>query len=479
VLVLLLGGLIAAALAWVNGAHGGQLVFPGAAATVRAAEAPPIDPVRQLLVALTVIIATARALGAAFRLVGQPAVMGEVVGGLLLGPSFLGHVAPGLASALLPAAVAPSLNIVAQLGVILYMFLVGLEFDPGLVRQRRLTTGVIAYTSIAVPFLLGVLLAGGPLAGAANAGVPFASFTIFLGVALAITAFPVLARILTDLQISQTPLGGLALACAAANDATAWGLLALAVSVAQAELTSAVTTLLLTVGYVLLMLAVVRPMLRALTPVLERRGRLSDGGLALMTVLVLLAALGTEYIGIHALFGAFLYGALIPHDSLLARELRVRLEAVVRIVFLPAFFAYTGLRTQLGLVETSADWLLVGLIILVATLGKVGGTIIGARAGGLSWPEAWALGTLMNTRGLVELIALNIGLDLGIISPTLFTMLVLMALATTLATSPVFRWLTQRQPWTLTAAPPGATLTAPKSPSGSSSRAERDARRAP
>jgi len=444
-LATLLSGAAVAAGWWIH-TQGESLGTPTDVGAGLPAGSPPIDPVLQLLVALALIIGLARLLGVTFAHFGQPAVMGEVVGGLLLGPSFLGHVAPGVARWLLPDAVAPSINIIAQLGVILYMFLVGLEFDPGLLRRRAAVALAISYASIAVPFLLGLGLAERLYSTMARPEVPFTSFALFLGVALSITAFPVLARILTDLHVSCTPLGNLALACAAVNDVVAWCLLAFAVSMAKADLTSAVVTMLLTLGYVALMLLVVRPVFRFLVPVLEARGHLGDGGLALMAVSILLAALGTEIIGIHALFGAFLFGALMPHESQVARDLRGRLQDVVRVLFLPAFFAYTGLRTQLGLLGAGDEWLLCALIILAASAGKVGGTVGGARMVGLAWRDAAALGVLMNTRGLVELIALNVGLDLRIISPTLFAMLVLMALVTTLTTTPAFCWITRGQP---------------------------------
>ena len=428
-------------------AQGEQLHPPGTASPHSVVVAAPHNSLWQLLAAMALIIGTARLLGVAFRYLGQPPVMGEVVGGLVLGPPVLGHLAPGVAATVLPSSVSPSLSAIAQLGVILYMFLVGLEFDPLLLRRQRHVTIVVSHASIVVPFLLGMLLALGLFRSHAGPAVTFASFALFLGVSLSVTAFPVLARILTDQQVHRSAMGNLALACAAVNDATAWCLLALAISVAHANPQSAVQTILLTVGYVAGMLLVARPLIGRGVAALEDRLDQPDGVVAAVVVGVLLSALTTEVIGIHALFGAFLLGVIVPPGSRVARELDARLQVVVRVLLLPAFFAYVGLRTEVGLLSGVSDWLLCGLIILVATAGKFGGTLVGARLMGLNGRDASALAILMNTRGLIELIALNIGLDLGIISPTLFTMLVLMALVTTFATTPIFRWITRRHPW--------------------------------
>lgn len=391
----------------------------------------------KVLLALTVIMITARLVGAVFARFNQPAVIGEVVGGILLGPSLLGRLAPGTAAFLLPADAAPFLGVIAQLGVILYMFLVGLELDLAVLRARVSTTLVISQASIIVPFLLGSALAY-PLYGSlAPPGVAFPSFLLFLGVSMSITAFPVLARILGDRGLQRTPLGTLALTCAAINDAIAWCLLALVVGVMQDTPLEAFRTVALTFMYIAVMLTAGRVVIARAVARLDASAHVAEQSLALVLVAVLLSAVATEFIGIHAIFGAFLLGAIVPHESRIAQLVRERIEDVVRVLLLPAFFAFTGLRTELGLVESAGDWLLCGVIIAVATAGKFGGTAIAARAMGLPWRDSAALGALMNTRGLVELIVLNIGLDLGVISPRLFTMLVLMALVTTMMTSPI------------------------------------------
>jgi Kef-type K+ transport system membrane component KefB len=257
---------------------------------------------------------------------------------------------------------------------------------------------------------------------------------------MSVTAFPVLARILTDRQMTRTELGIVALACAAADDVTAWCLLALVVGVAQAQVSGAMLIVLMTLLYLAAMFLVVRPILARLTPWVERHG-LTKGASSVIYGALLLSAWFTEVIGIHALFGAFLLGAVIPHDSRIARELPRRFEDIVTIVLLPAFFALTGMRTQIGLIAGRENWLWCGAIVVVATAGKFGGSALAANLAGMNWKEASALGILMNTRGLMELIVLNIGLDLGVLSPRLFAMMVIMALATTISTTPVLRLL--------------------------------------
>jgi Kef-type K+ transport system membrane component KefB len=320
------------------------------------------------------------------------------------------------------------------------MFLVGLELNAGLIRSRAHATVAISHASIVVPFLLGSILALWLYPRFGTADVPFTSFALFMGVAMSITAFPVLARILTDRNMESTELGVVALSCAAIDDVTAWCLLAFVVGVAQSEVNGAVQTTLLAVAYIAIMLVVVRPL------AVRFLGHDADHPPRRMAVWVLVgllfSAMTAEWIGIHAIFGAFLLGAIIPHDSDVARDFTEKLEDIVKILLLPAFFAYTGMRTEIGLVSGWTAWFFCALIILVATLGKFGGSFVAARFTGLNWRISAALGILMNTRGLMELIVLNIGLELGVISPTLFAMMVIMALVTTIATTPVLHALT-------------------------------------
>jgi Kef-type K+ transport system membrane component KefB len=376
-------------------------------------------------------------LGVLFRRAGQPPVIGEVVGGILLGPSFLGLLSPETYRFLLPSEIAPLLSVVAQIGVIIYMFLIGLELNPELLRNRVKATLVISTSSILLPFLLGVGLAVFIYDELSPSNVPFTPFALFLGLSMSVTAFPVLARILNDIGLARTPLGTIALTCAAFEDIAAWCLLAFVVGFVNAAAGSALFVAVLTVGFASLMLVVVRPIIARLVAGLEERSP-TQGNVAVVLVGLLMSAWTTEVIGIHAVFGAFIFGVIIPHQSSLARTLHQNLESLT-ILLLPAFFAFTGMRTEIGLLSGRYEWVVCAIIIAVATTGKWGGALVGARLTALSWRESSALGVLVNTRGLMELIVLNVGLELGVISQTLFTMMVLMALVTTIATTPLLR----------------------------------------
>jgi Kef-type K+ transport system membrane component KefB len=386
-----------------------------------------------ILVALTAVIVTGLILAKCFAYIGQPPVIGEVVAGIVLGPSLLGSE---FSAFILPPDIAPFLGIIAQLGVLLYMFSVGLELHTDPIRRRLHATIATSHASILLPFVLGATLALGLYPRLSTSDVSFASFALFMGVAMSITAFPVLARILTDRRMNHTELGVLALTCAATDDVTAWCLLALVVGVAQAEIGSGLSVAAETLGYILVMVLLVRPILKRIIAS-SNPDQLSRNSVALVFIALLLSSLTTEYIGIHAIFGAFLLGAVIPHDSIVARTFTRHLDFVVTVLLLPAFFAFTGMRTRIDLMSGIDQWLICALIIVVATVGKFGGTLAAARLTGLDWRTAAALGTLMNTRGLMELIVLNVGLDLKVISPTLFAMMVLMALVTTMMTSPL------------------------------------------
>lgn len=401
------------------------------------------DALLHVLLALVAVIVTGRLLGTVFRYLGQPPVIGEVIAGILLGPSLLGQIAPQFAATLLPQSVAPTLGVIAQLGVILYMFVVGLELDPESLRERGHSTIVISHASIVAPFLLGSILALFLYPRLAESHVPFTVFALFLGAAMSVTAFPVLARILTDRGISKTPLGVVALTCAATDDATAWCLLAFVVGVAQAKVQASFLVLVWTALYLGTLFLIIRPILRRWVASLGDQPT-TPGVMAVVFVGLLSSALLTEFIGIHAIFGAFALGAIFPHDSHLARDLIRKLEDTVTVLLLPAFFAFTGMRTQIGLVSGWENWAWCGLIIVVATIGKFGGTFVAARLTGLNRRDSSSLGILMNTRGLMELIVLNIGLDLQIISPTVFAMMVIMAVVTTIATTPIFQWINRR-----------------------------------
>lgn len=430
----------------------GQGLAPPASSTTP--PAPPVDavqswlqglraqldhPLSHLLVQLLVVIAAARGLGALFRRLGQPAVVGEMAAGILLGPSLFGWLAPAGFAFVFPAESLGSLKLLSQLGVCLFMFVVGMELDLGQLRRKAGVAVAVSHASIVLPYTLGVLLAYGLYSELAAPGARFSAFALFMGISMSITAFPVLARILQERGLAQSPLGQTALTCAAVDDVTAWSLMAFVVAVAQAgSLAGAALNLLLVAGFITLMLLGVRPLLaRLIGPAALQRPEPSQGSLAAIVCLVVGAALCTELIGIHALFGAFLAGVVVPAAQGFRRKIGLQVENLSAVLLLPLFFAFTGLRTQIGLLEGAGDWLLCALIVAVATLGKLGGSALAARLGGLAWREALQLGALMNTRGLMELIALNVGYDLGILSPRIFTMLVLMALVTTMLTGPL------------------------------------------
>jgi Kef-type K+ transport system membrane component KefB len=402
--------------------------------------APP-DALAHVLLALIVIILCARLFGAIFKKIHQPEVIGEVIAGIALGPSLLGRISPAAMKFVLPSTVSPYLYIISSVGVILYMFLVGVELDTQLLRRRTHASVAISHASIIAPFLLGSALALWLYPRYATQDVPFGVFALFMGISMSVTAFPVLARILTDGGMHKTRMGTIALACAAVDDVTAWCLFALVVSIAVAKPGRVFLTIGLTVVFIAFIFKFVQPAMRWLVRKQLRDRRTTQGTMVIVFATLLLSALATDAIGIHALFGAFLLGTMIPHDSALARDVTSKINDLVLVLLLPAFFAYTGLRTQIGLVSGRDQWLACGLIILVASLGKFGGSSVAARISGLSWRQASALGILMNTRGLMELIVLNVALDLGAITPILFAMLVLMAIVTTVATTPILHAL--------------------------------------
>jgi Kef-type K+ transport system membrane component KefB/nucleotide-binding universal stress UspA family protein len=397
-----------------------------------------ISGIVQVLIQVVVIIGVSRLVGLGFRRINQPLVIGEIVAGIMLGPSFLGAVAPAFSAALFPPQTLPLLEILKDLGLIFFMFLIGLELDPKYLKGGLKTAVLVSHTSIVTPFSLGLVLAVLLYPLVSQQGVSFTAFSLFLGAAMSITAFPVLARILTEKNLQNTPIGTLALTCAAVDDVTAWCLLALAISVAGTNsMAAALPVILLALLYVGSMVLMGRPLLAQIAKLFSSSGKLDQSLLALIYVCVILSAVMTELIGIHFIFGAFLVGALMPKQADLTRVIAEKTEDFVLVVLLPIFFAYSGLKTQIGLLNQPTLWALCGLVLLVAIAGKYCGTFLAARLSGLNRQDSSALGWLMNTRGLTELIVLNIGLSLGVITPLLFTMLVIMALVTTFMTSPL------------------------------------------
>jgi len=396
------------------------------------------SPLALFMVQAALIIALSRLVGLGAAALGQPMVIAEIVAGVLLGPSLLGVVSPRMLGVLFPQGSMPLLSMISQIGLVLFMFLIGLELDPKLLRGRAHTSVVISHSSIILPCLLGALLGLYLYPRLSSPDVPFGSFVLFMGVSMSVTAFPVLARILSERRLLKTKVGAIAITCAAVDDVTAWCLLAFVVSIAKStDLRSAAVTVGLALAYIAAMLVIVRPFLRRLGAVSASRDGLTQNLVAVTLLILLASSWTTELIGIHALFGAFMLGAVMPKDGNFGRLLAEKLEDLVVVFLLPMFFAYSGLRTQVGLLDTRDAWVMCGLIILVACAGKFGGSAVAGRITGLRWREAGALGILMNTRGLMELIVLNIGLDLKVISPTLFTMMVIMALVTTFMTTPL------------------------------------------
>jgi Kef-type K+ transport system membrane component KefB len=391
-----------------------------------------------LLVQVGIVVAAARGVGWLFRRIQQPQVMGEMVAGILLGPSLLGWAAPAVSAALFPPASLGFVGAISQLGLLVFMFLVGLELNPRLLRGKSHTAVVTSHASIVVPFVLGSALALYLYPRLSDGSVGFTGFALFMGAAMSVTAFPVLARILTERRLMRTRVGAVALACAAVDDVTAWCILAGVVALVRSGAVE--HPLWATVGgsvaFILAMLFVVRPLLARLERWFERKGATQDL-MAVVLLVVLASAWATEWLGIHALFGAFLAGAVMPKGERFVHAVTGKLEDVTVVLLLPLFFAFTGLRTRIGLVEGAEMWAFCAAIVLVAVAGKWGGSTVAARATGMGWREAGAIGVLMNTRGLMELVILNIGLDIGVISPALFAMMVMMALVTTFMTSPL------------------------------------------
>ncbi len=407
-----------------------------------------------LLMQVGLILALSRVMGVLFRYLRQPQVMGEMIAGIMLGPSLLGWLAPDLWTQIFrPDTIAGSgvtvnptayLDVLSQIGVIFFLFLVGLELDPKLLKNRGHAAVVISHVSIIAPFLLGAALTLVLYSNLFNDSprMRFTSAALFMGAAMSITAFPVLARILTERNLHKTKVGAIAITCAAVDDVTAWCMLAFVVGIARANgLKPGLITAAFSIVYVLVMFFIVRPFLRQLQTVHDRQGRLRQNVVAVIFLLILASAWTTEAIGIHALFGAFFMGAMMPKGTRFVRALSEKLEDYTVVFLLPIFFAYTGLRTQIGLLDNRELWIDTLLIIGVACAGKFGGSTIAGRACGLGWREASTIGILMNTRGLMELVILNIGLQEGVITPAIFAMMVIMALITTALTTPVLHWV--------------------------------------
>ncbi|MGO9168091.1 MAG: cation:proton antiporter, partial [Candidatus Sulfotelmatobacter sp.] len=396
----------------------------------------------KLIMQIAVILAVCRIVGSVFRRIGQPRVVGEMFAGILLGPSLLGWIAPGVSSYLFPPGSLGFLNALSQIGVVVFMFLVGLGINPKELKKHGHAAVLTSHVSITAPFVLAAFLSFYLYPRLSDDSVAFTSFALFMGSAISVTAFPVLARILIERGLLQSRLGTVAIASAAVDDVTGWCILAYIVLLTRAAHSG--TSIWMTIGgiviFAILMIYGVGRLLLRFETAYRERGGLSENLMALMLLLVLGSALCTEWLGIHLLFGSFLIGAIMPKEQKFVRYVLDRFETVTVTLLLPLFFAFTGLRTNIGLVKGAEMWMYCGLIVLVATVGKLGGSTLASWLTGMPVREAAGLGTLMNTRGLMELVILDIGLDIKVISPALFSMMVVMALVTTFMATPLLAW---------------------------------------
>jgi Kef-type K+ transport system membrane component KefB len=396
------------------------------------------EPLSILLLQIIVILIASRLISSLFRKIGQPSVIGEMVAGIVLGPSLLGMLFPNAMSFLFPVSSMGTLRSLSQIGVILFMFIVGTEINVRHLKEKARAAVIISYSGIIAPFLLGVTVSLLIYRSFAPSGISFTSFALFMGVAMSVTAFPVLARIIEERGMSNSYLGSTAIACAAVEDVTAWCILATVIAVAKMNgIGPSVLTIFLALAFTAFMLFVVKPQLNRVIGEDVEIGQNGNGILLCALVLAFISAYFTEVIGIHALFGAFLAGAVMPATSTVRSFLRDKLAAFSSVALLPLFFAFTGLRTQISLLNDWQSWLVCAGIIAVAIAGKLGGCMLAARWAGMSWSDSISIGVLLNTRGLMELVVLNIGYDLGILSGRIFAIMVLMALVTTCMTGPL------------------------------------------
>lgn len=394
-------------------------------------------PLAILLAQIVTIIFVARFFGWVCKKIGQPTVIGEIIAGIVLGPSLIGMYFPKFSNALFPTQSLGNLQFLSQIGLILFMFVIGMELNLKVLKNKAREAVVISHASIVIPFALGMGLAYFIYQSFAPQGVQFLSFGLFLGIAMSITAFPVLARIVQERGLHKTRLGTIVITCAAADDITAWCLLAAVIAIVKAgSFVSALYIIGLAVAYVLLMIRVVRPFLKRVGDLHSSRENLSKPIVAIFFLTLIISSYATEVIGIHALFGAFMAGAIMPENTKFRSIFIEKVEDVALVLLLPLFFVFTGLRTEIGLLNDPYLWKVTGLIILVAVVGKFAGSALAAKFVGQNWKDSLTIGALMNTRGLMELVVLNIGYDLGVLTPEIFAMMVIMALVTTFMTGP-------------------------------------------
>ena len=395
------------------------------------------EPASMLLLQIISILIVSRIFGFLFAKMGQPTVIGEILAGIVLGPSLLGYFYPDAFHFLFAPKSLGNLYILSQIGLILFMFTIGMELNLSTLRQKIGETYVISHASILIPYFLGMLLAYSVYNEFAAKQTDFLSFALFIGISMSITAFPVLARIVQEKGLSKTHLGTMAIASAANDDVTAWCILAAVIAIAKTgSFVSSLYTIGFAILYVVLMLMVVRPFLKRVGEIYSNSEVLNKSIVAFLLLILILSAFATQVIGIHALFGAFLAGVVMPQLPHFRKLIIDKIEDVSVTLLLPLFFVFTGLRTEIGLLNTPYLWTICGIFILVAVTGKFVGGAFTARILGESWKDSLSIGVLMNTRGLMELIVLNIGYEMGILPPPIFVMLVIMALVTTFMTTP-------------------------------------------
>ena len=395
-------------------------------------------PLSILLIQIIAVLLMVRLFGFLFKHIGQPGVIGEIVAGIVLGPSVLGYFFPDVFQALFPPESLTNLELLSQVGLVLFMFVIGMELDFSVLKNKINETLVISHAGILVPFFLGIVASYWIYEEYAAAQTAFLPFALFIGISMSITAFPVLARIIQERNMTKTSLGTLAIASAANDDVTAWCLLAVVIAIAKAgTFASALYAIGLTALYIIIMFMVVRPFLKKVGEVYANQEVINKTFVALILLILIISSTLTEIIGIHALFGAFMAGVVMPPSIGFRKVMMEKVEDIALVFFLPLFFAFTGLRTEIGLINSPALWGVCLLLITVAGAGKLGGCAVAARLVGESWKDSFTIGTLMNTRGLMELVALNIGYEMGVLPPSIFVILVIMALVTTFMTTPL------------------------------------------
>ena len=397
-----------------------------------------IEPASMMLLQIISILLVSRIFSTIFARIGQPTVIGEIIAGIVLGPSLLGYFYPQAFHFLFAANSLSNLYVLSQIGLVLFMFTIGMDLNLGTLREKMGVTYVISHASIVIPYFFGMLLAFFIYKEFAAAQTDFLSFSLFIGISMSITAFPVLARIVQEKGLTKTHLGTMAIASAAINDVTAWCILAAAIAIAKTgSFISSFYTIGFSIVYVLLMFLAVRPFLKRVGEIYSTSEVMNKRIVAFLLLVLIFSSFVTQVIGIHALFGAFLAGVVMPPLPSFRKLIIDKIEDVSVTLLLPLFFVFTGLRTQIGLLNTPYLWSICGIIIAVAILGKFVGGAFTAKILGESWKDSLSMGVLMNTRGLMELIVLNIGYEMGIFPPAIFVMLVIMALVTTFMTTPV------------------------------------------